>query len=166
MMMGAMRPAYVQISLESEGLSYVVSPAPWLYRQGELVVPPGTKICEANSYAELRAVLKAEFHISDAMLPSAKYFEPTESETENEELEIYRTVPNGAGEPEWRTNARQALIYALDEVNESLISGDERVILNDKVCGSLEEVKAELLIIAEKAGGRKRNVSEAYPPDY
>jgi hypothetical protein len=69
------------------------------------------------------------------MLPSAEYFMPTE--TDNEDFEIYRTVPNGAGEPEWRTRARQALMQALDEANESLVAGDEKIALNDKVCHSL-----------------------------
>lgn len=161
-----MRTAYVEVGLEGEQPSFVVSSVPFLYRNGFLLMPAGRKTYEAQSYSELCAILRAEFLIPQAMLPPAKCFRPTKAERDNEEWKIYRTVPEGAGEPEWRTKARQAVIDALDAASESMSPGEGKAVVGDKVCHSIEEINAELISIAEKAGGRKRIAGEAYPPNY
>jgi hypothetical protein len=108
-----MRPAYVRVDLgdqdDKELPSFAISPVPFLYHQGELLMPAEAKIYEAESYSALCAILRDEFQIPDAILPPAKYFKPTKAEREEREVEeshIYRTVPEGTGEPEWRTKAR------------------------------------------------------------
>lgn len=163
-----MHPAYVRVDLgnpaENEPPSFDISPVPFLYHEGELQMPTEAKIHGAKSYSALCAVLKDEFQIPDAMLPPARYFKPKKVEKADRDGHIYRTVPEGAGEPEWRTKARQAVLWALDEPNWS--SPEDNISVHGKHCCSMEELQHELEIIAEKAGGKKRIKGEAYQPDY
>lgn len=166
-----MRTAYVSVYLgdpeDRESPSFAISSVPFLYREGELLMPAEAKMygAESYSYSALCAVLKGEFQIPDAMLPPARYFKPTKAEREDEERHIYRTVPEGAGEPEWRTKARQALLDAVDEASWPLLENG-KVTVNGKDCFSIEELRHELETIAEQAGGKKRRKGEAYQPDY
>jgi hypothetical protein len=165
-----MRPAYVRVDISdsetnSESL-FAISPLPFLYCQGELLIPVDIKTYEAKSYSAVCAVLANEFHIPEAMLPSAKYFEPTKDERANRECYIYRVVPDGEGVPVWRTRAHQAVIHALDEAHESSIFGNGKITINGKDCFSIEEIEDELTVIAEVAGGRARIEGEPYQPDY
>lgn len=165
-----MRPAYVRGDLiDSEANSeplFVISPLPFLYRQGELLIPVDIKTYEAKTYSALCAVLVNEFHIPEAMLPPAKYFKPTKDERANRECYIYRVVPDGAGEPVWRTRAHQAVIHALDEAHDSSSFGNGKITITGKDCFSIEEIEEELIVIAEVAGGRARIEGEPYQPDY
>jgi len=106
----------------------------------------------AGSYAELCKILMEDFGIPKEMLPPAKYFKPTQEEQANEESHIYRTAPDGAGEPEWGTRARQALIWAMEEAGWSI--GEGGVSVNGKHFYALDELERELEAIAEKAGVR------------
>lgn len=165
-----MRPAYVRVDIgyseDNSGPLFAISPLPFLYRQGELLLPTDVKTYEAETYSALCVVLTNEFHIPQAMLPPAKYFKPSKAEQQNEEWHIYRIVPEGAGDPIWRTKAHQALIHALDEAHESLIHGNGKVTLNGKDCFSIEDIEEELTAIAQAAGGRARSEGEPYQPDY
>lgn len=165
-----MRIAYVRVDLrdseDREPPSFAISLVPFLYHEGDLLMPADAKMFGAESYAALCAVLKGEFQISDAMLPPTRYFKPTKAEREDEKRHIYRTVPEGAGEPEWRTKARQALLEAVDEASWSLLLGNGKVTVNGKDCFSIEELRHELEIIAEEAGGKKKRKGESYQPDY
>ncbi len=164
-----MRPAYVSVDLgdpdDNEPPRFTITASPLLYREGEPVVSSPTELERANSYRELCAVLKKDFQIPDEMLPSPKYFKPTKIEKEKEERHLYRTVPEGAGEPEWRTKARQALLDAIDEASWSLLDNG-KVTVNGKDCCSVEELQQELEDIAEQASGKKRIKGEPYQPDY
>lgn len=165
-----MRPAYVRVDLGDpevkESPSFAISPVPFLYREGEIVQPSKAQLRATDSYSGLCEILKRDFRISEAILPPAKYFKPYKTETENEERYIYRTVPEGAGEPEWRTKARQALLYAVDEASHSLLFGNGTVTVSGRACSSIEELRRELEIIAEDAGGKRKVKGEAYQPDY
>lgn len=108
----------------------------------------------ADSYTALCRALNGKFQIPEAMLPPARYFQPTTAERKDEGWHIYRTVPEGAGEPEWRTKARQALLHAVAEASSSIHSKG-KVILNDKDCFSIEELRQELETIAANAGGKR-----------
>lgn len=168
-----MRPAYIHVVLddseENNEPFFFVSPCPFLYRQGELLLPANLRCFKAETYSALCVVLTDEFHIPPTMLPSPEYFKPSQAEQSDEEDEeqgIYRIVPEGAGEPVWRTKARQALLDALDELDESFIFGEGKVRLNGKDYFSIEEIADALLAIAQAAGGRARTEEEPYQPDY
>jgi len=145
--------------------AFFVSPVPFLYCEGEYAMSPGTPVLEADSYPALRVLLTREFHIPAAALPPSTYFRPTKEEKENGEEGIYRTVPKGAGEPEWRTKARQALLDAVDEAGWSVVD-KAKVTVDGKDCFSVEELRQALACLAEAAGGKKRVIGEAYQPDY
>lgn len=128
-------------------------------------MPPGTVVYGADSYAELRGLLTREYCIPATALPSPRHFKPTKDETKNGKESIYRTVPKSAGEPEWRTKARQALLDAVDEAGWSVVDRG-KVTVNGKDCFSIEELRQELERLAEHASGKKRIRGEAYQPDY
>lgn len=163
-----MRVAYVRVDLgdpEDKEPIFRVSPVPFLSGlYGDDVRPTKAELKGADSYSLLCAVLQHDFHIPKAMLPPAKYFRPSRSEKEGEASQIFRTVPQGAGEPDWRISARQALVWAVEEAMWSI--GNGAVSVKGKHCYSLEELRHELEIVAEKAGGKKRIKGEPYPPDY
>ena len=163
-----MRPAYVRVHLGdpagNQAPRFVVSPVPFLYHEGELQVAGEAKLYRATSYSGLRLVLKDKFQIPDSMLPLARYFKPKKSEIVDEECYIYRTVPEGAGEPEWRMKARQAVMWAIDEPYGGW-PGDS-ISVNGKSCYSMEELQHELEAIAEAASGKRKAKDEAYQPDY
>src|SRR5437899_3356759 len=98
-----MHPAYVRVDLgdpeDKEPPCFAISSVPFIYRHGDLVMPAGAKMYEADSYTALCGVLNGKFQIPEAMLPPARYFKPTTADREDEEWHIYRTVPEGAGEP-------------------------------------------------------------------
>lgn len=164
-----MRVAYVRVDLgdpgDNEPPGFTISTVSFLYREGELI-PAKEKTYSASSYSALCALLKNDIHIPETMIPQARYFKPSKSEREDEEWHIYRTVPKMAGEPEWRTKARQALLDAVDEASESLLFGNGKVTVNGRDCFSIEELQHELEAIGEEAGGKKRIKGEAYQPDY
>lgn len=129
-------------------------------------MPPGTVVYGADSYAELRGLLTREYCIPATAVPPPRYFRPTKGEAENGEGSICRTVPKGAGEPEWRTKARQALLVdAVDEAGCSVVDRG-KVTVNGKDCFSIEELRQELERLAEHASGKKRIKGEASQPDY
>ncbi|MBK7417574.1 MAG: hypothetical protein IPJ44_00025 [Nitrospira sp.] len=163
-----MRPAYVRVDLgdpaDNQAPRFVVSPVPFLYHEGELQMSGGAKLYGATSYSVLRLVLKDKFQIPNSMLPLATYFKPKKSEIVYEDCYIYRTVPEGAGEPEWRMKARQAIMWAIDEPR-GVWPGDS-ISVNGKSCYSMEELQHELEAIAEAASGKMKAKDEAYQPDY
>ena len=164
-----MRVAYVRVDFgdpaDKEPPVFIVSPVPFLSNlYGDDVRPTKEELKGADSYSVLCAVLLQDFHIPKAMLPPAKYFKPTRSEKEREESRIYRTIPQGAGEPDWRIRARQALVWAVEEARWSL--GNGAVSVQGKHCYSLDELRHELEAVAEKAGDKKRIKGEVYQPDY
>lgn len=165
-----MRLAYVRVDLgdlqDNERPSFVVSPVPFLYREGEILIPPKERTYTAQSYSELCALLRTGFKISEDMIPQAQYFKPSKTERGNGAGHIYRTVPKGAGEPEWRTKARQALLDAVDEASQSLLFGNGKVVVNGKDCSTIQALRQELETLAEDAGGKRRIKGEAYQPDY
>ena len=164
-----MRVAYVRVDLgdadDNEPPSFTITPTPLLCRNGEPIVPSLAELNRTSSYSELCTVLKRDFQIPVEMVPPAKYFKPTKVEKEKKERHLYRTVPEGAGEPEWRTKARQALLDAVDEASWSLLDNG-KVTVNGRDCLSIEELQDELEKIAEHAGGKRKIRSEAYQPDY
>ena len=169
--MPGVRTAYVRIDLgdpdeTTDGMNFLISQTPFLYREGELVVPSNTQIYKANSYSELWAILKSEFQIPRSMLPNKMYFKPSEIEDENQESHIYRTVPEGTGEPEWRTRARQALLDAVDQVSWAFRPGDGKVEINGTCCHSIEELRHELELLAQEAAGKEFIDGKPYQPDY
>lgn len=160
-----MRPAYVRVDLDDNELpNFVISPVPFLCFYGEEVRPTKTEMKAASSYSEMCAILEQDFHIPSTMLPPSKYFKRTAAEKANDEWHLYRTVPQGAGEPIWRTKARQALFETMEAAIWSI--GDGTITINEKRCHSLDELEGELESIAEAAGGKKRIKSESYQPDY
>ena len=98
------------------------------------------------------------------MLPLATYFKPKKSEIAYEDCYIYRTVPEGTGEPEWRMKARQAIMWTIDEPRG--VSPGDSISVNGKSCYSMEELQHELEAIAEAASGKMKTKNEAYQPDY
>lgn len=163
-----MRTAYVSIdSGDARGTKsplFTISPMPFLFHEGEIQLPVGEKIYGAESYSALCAVLKGEFQIPDAMLPPARYFKPKKTEKLDEEGHTYRTVPEGAGEPAWRTKARQAVMWAIDEPDRA--SSGDYISVNGRPCYSMEELQSELEAVAEGVGGKKKIKGTAYEPDY
>ena len=162
-----MRPAFVRVDLgpvDNRAPRFLVSPVPFLYHEGELQMAGEAKLYRASSYSVLRLVLKDKFQIPDSMLPLAKYFKPKKSEIVYEECYIYRTVPEGAGEPEWRMKARQAIMWAIDEPRGDW--PEDSISVNGKSCYSMEELQHELEAIAEAASGKMKAKDEAYQPDY
>ena len=163
-----MRPAYVRVDLgdpaDNQAPRFVVSPVPFLYHEGELQMAGEAKLYGARSFSVLCVVLKDKFQIPDSMLPLARYFKPRKSEIVDEECYVYRTVPEGAGEPEWRLKARQAVMWAIDEPHGGW-PGDS-ISVNGKPCYSMEELQNELEAIAEEASGKRKTKDEAYQPDY
>lgn len=163
-----MRTAYIKVDLEdsqdSEIACYIVSPVPFVCHYGDILIPPKSQQRTAWSYTELCRIFKTEFQIPESLLPPAKYFRPTRAEELAECSHIYRAVPEGTGEPDWRVKARQAIISALEDDDTIFEKG--RIVLNDRVCYSMEELRLELTKVAEQAGGRQRVESDAYQPDY
>ncbi len=164
-----MRVAYVSVDLGDPDahlpLTFTVSPVPLLYHEGELLTSFKTVLKSTDSYSALCSILKQDFQIPESMLPTEKYFKPNKAEKEKEERNIVRTVPEGAGEPEWRLKARQALLDAVDEASSSLLV-DGKATVNGNDCFSLEELRKELEAVAEKAGGKKKIKDKPYQPDY
>lgn len=164
----SLRPVYVRIESEDfDGTSpwtYDVSPVPFLTCYGDDIRPTKAEKKTATSYAGLCTILSEEFQIPDHLLPPAKYFKPTRGERDQGESNIYRNVPEGMGEAEWKTKARNAILWELEE--SDCFSDKGKVSVNDKHCYSLEELRDELEIVAERAGGKKRIAGEAYQPDY
>lgn len=163
-----MRPAYVRVDLGdpvgNQGPRFVVSPVPFLYHEGELQMARKAELYRATSYSGLRLVLKDKFQIPDSMLPLVTYFKPKKSEIAYEDCYIYRTVPEGAGEPEWRMKARQAIMWAIDEPR--VVWPGDSISVNGKSCYSMEELQHELEAIAEQASGKRKTKDQAYQPDY
>lgn len=164
--MGILRPAYVRVNLEDGQTTYVLSPAPFLYRDGEMILPANIKTHEVQSYSALRTVLQNDFNIPASMVPATRYFRPNKSEITEGVLILYRTAPKGAGEPEWRTRARQALHDAVADASISMKIGDGRVDVNGIYCSSIESLRDELLTLAKEAGGGTGVSAESYQPDY
>ena len=150
-----MRPAYVRVDLgpvDNRAPRYLVSPVPFLYHEGELQMSGEAKLYGARSYSVLRLVLRDKFQIPDSMLPLARYFKPKKSEIVDEECYIYRTVPEGAGEPEWRMQARQAVMWAIDEPR-GVWPGDS-ISVNGKSCYSIEDLQHELEELLKRPAAR------------
>lgn len=164
--MGVLRPAYVRVDLDDKQATYLISPVPFLYREGELFFPAHMKMHEARTYSALRTVLQTDFHIPASMVPPARYFRPNKSEIAGGVLSLYRVAQNGAGEPEWRTRARQALLDAVTDASISMKIGDGRVEVNGIYCSSIEAIRNELLSLAKKAGGQRDASGGGYQPDY
>ena len=78
---GIMRPAYIRVdqgdTQDKRHLSFVVSPVPFLYREGEILIPPKERTYTAQSYSELCALIEVGFEISEDMIPQARYFKPS-----------------------------------------------------------------------------------------
>lgn len=164
-----MRPAYIRVELgdleDSEGPKFLVSPDPFLYREGELLLTVNTRRYDARSHSELCEVLAKEFHIPRPMLPAARYFKPTKAEVASGERYVYRTAPEGAGEPGWRIRARQALLDAVDRASWSMLT-DGRPMVNGNYCNSIEELEHGLAGVAQSAGGREKQGEDLFQPDY
>jgi len=163
----AMRPAYVRVEQgdlpDGQGVSFIISPCPFVWNYGEILVPTKAEQRKATSYEELCEILMKDFHIPKSLLPSKRYFKPTRAEKEKLS-EVYRTVPEGMGEPEWRIKARESLIRLLEEAQFSSEKGV--VSFNGRCCYSTEELQEEMEAVAEKSAGRKRIRGQAYQPDY
>lgn len=163
-----MRTAYVKVDLDNSGdpeyADYVVSPVPFVWHYGDILIPAKSAQRTAGSYTELCSILKKEFQIPESLLPPAKYFRPTRTEKLAECLDVYRAVPEGTGEPEWQMIARQAIIAAVE--HDDTIFEKGRIVLNDRVCYSMQEFRLELEKVAEQAGGRQPINRDAYQPDY
>jgi hypothetical protein len=161
-----MRPAYVRVELgdpdEAQAPSFTISPVPFLTLYGEDLRPTKAERKTAESYQELRRILMNDFQIALSLLPSAKYFEPNPAERAEDARDIYRTVPEDFGEPQWRTEARNAVVYALEEADYA----NGQVQVNDRHSYSLQELQQELEAIAEAAGGKTQIKGEPYQPDY
>lgn len=164
--MGILKPAYVRVDLDDIQATYLISPAPFLYREGEVFLPSNMEMYGARSYSALRAVLQTDFNIPASMVPSARYFMPNKSEVAGGILSFYRVAPEDAGEPEWRTRARQALLDAVDDASASVLVGDGRVEVKGIYCSSIEALRNELLNLAKEAGGKTGARGESYQPDY
>lgn len=163
-----MRPAYIRVELgdpDNEAVStFVVSPVPFVWHSGEILIPPKSQQRNATSYPELCEILTKVFYIPKALLPPEKYFRPTNSEKQEACWDVYRTVPEGTGEPEWRMKAWQAVISLLEDDDTLFEKG--QVAINDRFCYSLEELQEELERVAEQVGERRKMKGEAYQPDY
>jgi hypothetical protein len=163
-----MRPAYVRVELgdpdDVQAPSFVVSPVPFVWHYGDILIPNKAEQIKARSYAELCSILAKYFSVHDTLLPPEKYFKPTCAEKLQESRNVYRTVPEGIGEPEWRMEARQGIIALLED--DDTLFEKSQVSINDHICYSLEELQEELEAVAEQAGGRKKIKGEAYQPDY
>lgn len=161
-----MQPAYVRVELgdpdEAEVPSFTISSVPFLTLYGEDVRPTKAERKTAGSYQELCQILMNDFQISLSLLPPAKYFKPNPTERAEDSWTIYRTVPEDFGEPQWRTGARNAIVYALEQADYA----KGQVQVNDRHCFSLQELQKELEAIAEAAGGKTRIKGEPYQPDY
>ncbi|MGH8102898.1 MAG: hypothetical protein ACREJQ_00075, partial [bacterium] len=163
-----MGPVYVQVDLEDpddeQKRTYTISHVPFLLHRGEEVRATKAEQKIASSYRELRAILVKNFQVPKEFVPPAEYFEPTDSEKDEDNLSVYRTVPEGMDEPEWRRKARVAVVDALE--NADFVSDKGRISVNGCHCYSLQELQEELETIAERVGGRKQTPGEAYQPDY
>ena len=163
-----MRPVYVEVDIDdAEGETewhYTVSLVPFRYSYGELVSSKKNETKSANSYDELRKILVNEYRVPQDLVPSASYFDPTTEELEEQAFAIYRTVPEGMGEPDWRINARAAVLEELDQADFAMNAGV--ISINGRHCYSFEELKQELEKVAEEAGGKQRIPGEPYQPDY
>lgn len=122
-----MRPAYVRVELgdpeDAKAPSFVVSPVPFVWHYGNILIPTKADQRKAPSYAELCTILTKDFHVPKTLLPPERYFNPTRDEKQEECWDVYRTVPEGTGEPEWRSDTRQALILLLEETQFSSEKG-------------------------------------------
>ncbi len=163
--MGILKPAYIHVDLEDDQTTYAVFSAPILYQDGEIILPVNVTMYGADSYSALKALLQTEFGIPASMVPPPNYFQPNPSEIAEGVFGLSRTVPIGAGEPEWRTRVRQALLNAVTDASFSKI-GDGRVEVDGIPCNSIEALRKELFAVAEKAGGISHTSGESYQPDY
>lgn len=163
-----MRPAYIRVELDDPGDAkapgFIVSPVPFVWHYGDILIPTKSVQRKATSYSELCTILTKDFHIPTTLLPPEKYLKPTRAERDEDCRNIYRIVPEGTGEPEWRTKARRAIIGLLEEDETRFEKG--QVSINNRICYSLEELRKELEAVAEHASGRNKIRSEAYQPDY
>ena len=160
----SLKPVYVEVELsdseDNPGPTFVISPAPFVMLHGEYLSPTTT----AESYSQLCLILRQDFQIPEDLIPPENYFGPTSDESEAEAYAIYRTVPEGMGEPEWRTDVRNAVIQALEEAD--FFSDRAKISMDGNHYYSLEELQLELEDIAEAAGGKTRISGEPYQPDY
>lgn len=163
-----MHTAYVKVDPDNSGdpefANYVVSSVPFVWHYGDILIPAKSEQRTAGTYTDLCSILKQEFQIPESLLPPAKYFRPTRAEKLAECSDVYRVVPEGTGEPEWQMIARQAIISVLEDNDTIFEKG--RVVLNDRVCYSMQEFRLELEKVAEQAGRRQRINLDAYQPDY
>ena len=157
-----MQPAYDEDGKSKP--SFTVSPVPFRVWYGDDIRPTRDESVVVRTYFELRKVLSSQFRIPTQLIPPRRFFKPSRDEKAEEVELIYRTVPEGLGEPEWRSEARHAVMAALDEAEFQGASG---VISVEGVhFHSVEELQQGLEKIAERAGGRKLIKGEAYQPDY
>lgn len=160
-------PVYVRVELNGEDntseRTYTLSPVPfWEGPDGDIRPTKEEKTIVAT-YADLRKTLLTKFNIPRDLIPFREFFDPTPEEIERDETRLYRTLPEGLGEPEWRIQAEQAIRDALDE---ALFSGEYGAIeLNRRRCFSMDQVRHELEQIAESAGG-KETPGEPYSAKY
>jgi hypothetical protein len=163
-----MRTAYVRVELgdagEADGARFIVSPVPFVWHCGNILIPSKSEQRYAASHAELCSILTEEFQIPESLLPPNKYFRRSRAEKEAERSDVYRTVPEGTGEPAWRMDARQAMIEILE--SDETIFEEGRVVINDLVCYSIEDLRQQLKQIVEQSGRKPWPGDGAYQPDY
>lgn len=163
-----MRPVYVKVDLDDPDgehkRTYTVSHIPFREVHGEEVRPTKAERKIVTSYKELHAILVKDFYVPKDLIPPEEYFKPTPAEKDEEAFSIYRTVPDGMGEPDWRRKALFAVVDALEDADFFADKG--RISVNGRHCYSLEELQEELETIAEEAAGSRKTPGEAYQPGY
>ncbi len=163
-----MRPVYVRVEFADEEKrskrTYTLSPVPFWMREGEDVRPTNKEKTIVTTYADLKKTLLTKFGIPRDLIPPRKYFDPTPEEIKDEETSLYRTLPEGLGEPEWRVQAEQAVRDALEDATIAMERG--RIEIEGTICSSMDDLRRELEKIAESADGKRKKPGELYGPKY
>ncbi len=165
----SMRPVYVRVELYDEEnpseRTYTLSPVPFRQRFGEDIRPTKKEKTIVTTYADLRKTLLKKFGIPRNLIPFRKYFDPTPEEIEEEASTLYRTLPEGLGEPECMVRAKQAIRDILDDAT---LTSEERggIEIEGTMCSSMDDLRRELETIAENAGGKRKTPAEPYGPQY
>jgi hypothetical protein len=163
-----MDPAYIKVEVRdsygSRSTAFLISPIPFVWTYGEIIIPSKAILKTADCYDRLAEILRNDFKIPQSFIPPEECFRPTQDEEQEECSGVYRIVPEGYGESECRMEVRQAIIELLEGDETQFLKGE--VLINDRRCQSLEELREELEAVAEEAGGRKRMEGEPYQPDY
>jgi CheY-like chemotaxis protein len=169
---GSVRPVYVRVELYDEEdppeRIFTLSPVPfWEGLNGD-IRPTKEESTIVTTYADLRQTLLKKFGIPRDLIPFREFFDPTPEEMRNEETVLYRTLPEGLGEPEWRTRADQAVRETLEEAitNAFFATGRVGIEIDQTFCTAMDALRCELEKIAEDAGGKPNTPDEPYGPNY